>query len=241
MYNEYFSNREESAMGNNHFNASNDNYYQGDGNYYGADAGCGANTGAPEPSQPYILSIANSTTSAVTAAVMFDANIATLPTTTNFGNGAAITITMQNGALTYGQFLNQIKAKPFRVAQIMLVSTTAAQVLNAITFLTFDTFGASTTFSKTPFLNPFQNQSGSTYVDYPFTVDGNTKLTINIAASATLTAYFFPNKVYDFSRGLVGRNPSMPQGSPNAIGLKVIQPQMGGVANPMVQIGSGLI
>ncbi len=247
MYNEYFSNRERSAMNNPAYNAggpqfhnvSGPGYYMADEGFYnvGGQSTPGCDPNIVEDSQPFILSIANSTTTAVAGVILLDANTATLPTTTNFGNAAAITITLQNGNLTYGQFLNQIKAKPFRVAQLMLNSTTASQVLNSITFTTFDTFGAQTVFSKTPYLNPFQNQSGSTIVDYPFTVDGNTKLAINISASATLILYLFPNKVYDFGRGLVGRNVNIPLGNPNVSGLRLLGGAGMGQPTKFTQIG----
>ena len=141
MYN-YFQNKENEAMGNRFYNASNDDFYNGDGYYSAIGDGQAMMQGA-EISQPYIISVANSTSSNVTANI-FNSNQNLLPTSTNFGNAAAVTITMQNGNLTYGMFLGQIREKPFRISQIYQVSTTTAQVTQALAFTTFDTFGAST-------------------------------------------------------------------------------------------------
>lgn len=241
MYN-YFSDRENDAMNNRFYNASNDEFYNGDG-YYNA-MGMPAVQGLPvvdmgaDVSQPYIIQVANSTTNNVTA-TLFDANISLLGTTNNFGNSAAVTITMQNGNLTYGQFLGQLREKPFRINQIYQVSTTNAQVTQALSFTTFDTFGASTNYSRAPILNPFQNQSGTSVLDYPFTVDGNTKLTFTLLGSATVTFQFFPNKVYNISHGLAGRPVNIMLGNPKIAGVPYLAPAAPGVSTPMIPLGRG--
>lgn len=238
MYN-YFQNKENEAMGNRFYNASNDDFYNGDG-YYSAmgDESQRMMMQGAEISQPYIISVANSTSSNVSASV-FNSNVNLLPTANNFGNAAAITITMQNGNLTYGQFLGQIREKPFRISQIYQVSTTTAQVTQALAFTTFDTFGASTNYSRAPIINPFQNQSGTSVLDYPFTVDGNTLLTFTLLASATVTFQFFPNKLYNISHGLAGRPVNVMLGNPKIAGVPYLAPSSAGVSSPMIPIGRG--
>lgn len=245
MYN-YFENLEDGAMNNRAYNAegrsfynadSNDNYWNwnGDG-YYSADAGQPVMVQGADASQPYIIQVANSTTNNVTA-VVFDANVNLLPTATNYGNSAAVTITMQNGNLTYGQFLGQLREKPFRISQIYQFSSNTSQPFQALSFTTFDTFGASTNYSRAPILNPFQNQSGASILDYPFTVDGNTKLSFTLLASATTTFQFYPNKVYNISHGLAGRNVNMMLGNPKIAGVPYLAPSPAGVSTPMIPIG----
>lgn len=246
MYNSYFQNRENEMMNNRSYNAdgnryfnvygnNNDNFYQGDG-YYAADANSGMMQMGADQSQPYIIQVANSTTNNVTA-VVFDANVNLLPTATNYGNSAAVTITMQNGNLTYGQFLGQLREKPFRISQIYQFSSNTSQPFQALSFTTFDTFGASTNYSRAPILNPFQNQSGASILDYPFTVDGNTKLSFTLLASATTTFQFYPNKVYNISHGLAGRPVNMMLGNPKIAGVPYLAPSPAGVSTPMIPIG----
>lgn len=234
--NEMMNNRSYNAVGAHYYNASNDNFYQGDG-YYNADAAMQmVDMGAPA-SQPYIIQVSNSTTNNVSGVVLFDANNALLPTSNNYGNSAAVTVTMQNGNLTYGQFLGQLREKPFRISQIYQVSTTNAQVTQALSFTTFDDFGASTNYSRAPILNPFQNQSGTSILDYSFTVDGNTKMTFTLLASATVTFQFFPNKVYNISAGLSGRPVNVMLGNPRISGVPYLAPVSAGVATPMIPLG----
>ena len=104
-------------------------------------------------------------------------------------------------------------------------------------FTTFDTFGASTTYARVPVLNIFQNQSGGSVLDYPFTVDGNTKITFTLLASATVTIQFYPNKVYNISHGLAGRNVNMQLGNPRITGVPYLAPAAPGVSTPMIPLG----
>jgi len=232
----FFSNRESEAMNNRYYNASNDNFYNGDG-YYSAD-GASVSMGA-ESSQPYIIQVSNSTTNNVTGVTLFNSNVSLLPTTTNYGNVAAVTVSLQNGNLTYGQFLGQIREKPFRISQIYQVSTTNAQVTQALAFTTFDTFGASTNYSRAPIINPFQNQTGTSVLDYPFTVDGNTAFSFTLLASATVTFQFFPNKIYNISHGLAGRPVNVMLGNPKIAGVPYLAPAQAGVSTPMIPLGGG--
>ena len=236
MYNTFFSNRENEAMNNRFYNASNDNFYNGDG-YYNADAGMMTLDMGAEASQPYIIQVANSTTSSTTV-TLFNSNLNLLPTANNFGNAAAVTVTMQNGNLTYGQFLGQLREKPFRISQVYQVSTTNAQVTQALSFTTFDTFGASTNYSRAPIINPFQNQTGTSVLDYPFTVDGNTALSFVLLGSATVVFQFFPNKVYNISHGLAGRPVNVMLGNPRIAGVPYLAPAAAGVSTPMIPLGS---
>ena len=104
----------------NNFNGS--EFLNADG---GSSAGMGGST-----SQPYILSIANSTTDDVATVVVGGAY--TNLQATNQGNVAAITITMGIAGLTYLEFLYQSMNKPFVTGLTYLSSANASQVLETL-------------------------------------------------------------------------------------------------------------
>ena len=95
----------------------------GGGEYDYASAGIGAEAKA---SLPFIINIANSTTDDVANVVFLGAN-SNLFNATNFGNPAAITITMDNGTVTYTEFLESIKSEPFKVGLMYLQSANTSQ------------------------------------------------------------------------------------------------------------------
>ena len=114
----------------------------------GSSAGLGGAT-----SQPYILNIANSTSSAVTNVVVGGAY--TNLNATNFGNVAAITITMCIANLTYTEFLYQSMNKPFVVGLMYLSSANASQVLETLTIKQKDINGNESSKVIVPTLDPY--------------------------------------------------------------------------------------
>ena len=95
----YFSDARNTA------NASFDSF-NGGSEFLNANGGSSAGLGGAT-SQPYILSVANSTTDAVSDVVVFNAYKALAASATNFDNPAAITISMGISGLTYGEMLYQ--------------------------------------------------------------------------------------------------------------------------------------
>jgi hypothetical protein len=201
-----------------HENYSNFSNYGGDDwnnmvdEYNYADGGDGH--GSPAASLPFVISIANSTASAVASVNILGAN-SNLFGSTNFGNAAAITITMDNGDVTYTEFLESIKSEPFKVGLMYLQSANTSQPFKQLTLEYREPNGRKTTLPITPALDPMQNQAGVTIVRHKFPVNSFTKIQTTILASATLTMRLYPMEQIDVARGLVGRNVAKGYERPN--------------------------
>jgi hypothetical protein len=165
-------------------------------------------------SLPFIINIANSTTADVSSVVVLGAN-SNLFGATNYGNAAAITITMDNGDVTYTEFLESIKSEPFKVGLMYLQSANANQPFKQLTIEYREPNGRKVTLPVTPALDPMQQQSGVTIVRHKFPVNAFTKLTTTILGSATLTMRLYPMEQLDISRGLIGRSVGKGYSKPN--------------------------
>lgn len=168
----------------------------------------------PADSLPYVLQIANSTTDNVSNVVILGANQNTVGAT-NFGNVAAITITMNSGATTYQQFLENIKSQPFKVGLMHLQSSNANQPFQVLTFTQPNANGTSTTWPVSPILDPNQNQSGVTIVKNKFVVNAWTQISTTILASATLTMRLYPMTELNVARGIEARPVEKGYGAPD--------------------------
>tara|TARA_Y100000114_G_scaffold156344_1_gene183214 strand:- start:2005 stop:2718 length:714 start_codon:yes stop_codon:yes gene_type:complete len=178
-------------------------------------ASAGGSNQNPAASLPFVINIANSSTAAVTGVKIMGANASLSATGSNFGNVAAITITMDNGTVTYGQFLQSIISEPFRVGLMYLQSTTANQPFNQITISYTEPNGRVVTTPVTPALDPMQQQSGVTVVRQMFPVNANTELQTTILAEATLTLRLYPSEQLDISRTLSGLGAGKSYGAPD--------------------------
>ena len=207
---------------NNYFedasNFANENYSNYDGwsnavqdsyNYADDEAGQEA-----KASLPFIINIANSTTADVSSVVVLGSN-SNLFGATNFGNAAAITITMENGDVTYTEFLESVKSEPFKVGLMYLQSANANQPFKQLTIEYREPNGRKVTLPVTPALDPMQQQSGVTIVRHKFPVNAFTKLSTTILGSATLTMRLYPMEQLDISRGLIGRSVGKDYAKPN--------------------------
>ncbi len=176
-----------------------------DSNYnYMDNAGVGMPSNAnPATSLPFTFVISNSTTNDVSSVVLLGSNTNSVGAT-NFGNVAAITITMQTGAITYQSFLESVKSNPFKVGLMHLSSTNTVQPYQAWTFTQAYPNGRSQSLPLQPLEDPNQNQAGVTIVKYPFSVNAYTSLTTTILASATLYVRMFPMQELNVARGLDG-------------------------------------
>jgi hypothetical protein len=177
----------------NNFNGS--EFLNADG---GSSAGMGGST-----SQPYILSIANSTTDDVASVKVFNA-YAHLQAS-NYGNVAAITISMGISGLTYGEMLYQSMNKPFAIGLTYLSSANASQVLETLKISQKDINGNESHKTVVPTIDPYQQQTGKVAIAFNYKIDGFTQITIsNILASATLKAYLYPAENVAAGRALTG-------------------------------------
>lgn len=183
--------------------------YADDYNY--ASEGIGAEAKA---SLPFIINIANSTTDDVSGVVFLGSN-SNLFGASNFGNVAAITITMDNGNVTYTEFLESIKSEPFKVGLMYLQSANASQPFKQLVIAYREPNGREVTMPVSPALDPMQQQGGVTIVRHKFPVNAFTKITTTILASATLTVRLYPSEQLDVSRGLSGRSVGKNYTKPN--------------------------
>lgn len=211
----YFQNERNALNNNGHYLNSDgtggDNFYADE--FTGADAG-----GAPvvQTSEPYVFSITNAATSAISSVEVLNSN--KNYRTTDFGLNASITVAMGYSNVTYGGFLGQIMQKPFVCGAIYLASSTTNQVSESITLTHTDANGKVTQTPLLPFVAPNQYQSTVNVIFYNFTVDGYTALTFNsIYASATLNVRLYPANIADQVRGLVGQPVQQRFGNPNII------------------------
>jgi hypothetical protein len=185
-------------------NYSNANGWSGFTDQYNYAGGAGHSNANPADSLPYVFNIANSTTDDVSSVVILGANQNTVGAT-NFGNAAAITITMASGAVTYQQFLENLKSQPFKTGLMHLQSSNTSQPFQVLTFTELQANGTSTTWPVTPLLDPNQNQAGVTIVKNQFTVDAWTQISTTILASATLTMRIFPMQELNVARAISSR------------------------------------
>ena len=177
----------------------------------GSSAGLGGAT-----SQPYILQIANSTTGDV-ASVLVGGAYTNLQAA-NFGNVAAITITMGIAGLTYGEFLYQSMNKPFVVGLSYMSSANASQVLETLTVKQKDINGNESQKTIVPTVDPYQQQTGKVAIAFNYKFDGFTNLTIaNILGSATLSLYLYPAENVATGRALTGGNVVKGFSSPDVV------------------------
>ena len=179
------------------------NYTDGS-EFLGADGSGGSSAGlGGATSQPYILSIANSTTAAVAGVKVFNA-YANLQATNN-GNVAAITMSMGIAGLTYSEMLYQSMNKPFTIGLTYLSSANASQVLETLTIAQKDINGNESSKTIVPTIDPYQQQTGKVAIAFNYKIDGFTQVTIsNILGSATLSMYLYPAENVAAGRALTG-------------------------------------
>lgn len=164
-------------------------------------------------SLPFIINIANSTTVDVSNVVVLNANGG--GTAPNFNNSAAITITMDNGDVTYAEFLQDIKSSPFKVGMMYLQSANANQPFKSLIITHREANGRKVTLPVNPALDPMQQQSGVSIVRAQFPVNAFTSITTTILASATLTMRLYPAEQIDVARSLSGQSVSKGYAKPN--------------------------
>jgi hypothetical protein len=207
----YFSKAETAAHENfsnyagDEWNNFNDDYNYADGNSAETEA---------LASLPFVINIANSTTNDVSSVTILGSNGA-LFGATNYGNNAAITITMDNGDVTYTEFLESIKSEPFKVGMMYLQSSNTSQPFKQLTITYKETNGRKVTLPISPALDPMQQQSGVTIVRHQFPVNAFTSISTTILASATLTMRLYPSQVLDIARSLSGQSVAKGFSRPN--------------------------
>ena len=208
---EFYANENYSNAGGEWSNFDSYDYFD---NYNYASGG-GHSNANPAASLPFILNIANSTTADVAGVSILGANVNI--NAANQGNVAAITITMDNGTVTYIQFLQSIISEPFRVGLMYLQSADALQPFKQLQIEYTEPNGRVVNTPLTPALDPMQQQSGVTVIRHMFPVNANTSISTTILGSATLTLRLYPSEVLDISRSLTGMSANKNFASPTGI------------------------
>lgn len=199
------------------FGAQNFSNYSGYSNvlatgFSSADASMGAGVGE---SEPYNFNIANASTVDVSNVVLLGAFENTAAGVTNFGNASSITVSMDNGDITYGVFLQSLKTNPFNVGQVYLSSQNSSQLTKTLNITYKEGNGKTTTIQIYPKLDPMQNLTTALNQYKEFPVDGFTQITTTILASATLSISLYPKMVLSTANNLVGQRAEQAFGRPN--------------------------
>jgi hypothetical protein len=163
---------------------------------------------APQP-QPYIISISNASTNAVSNFDILGAN--TYINSTGFVNGSltlnGVTISSAISNMNYQQFLYQSMNQPFSVGltYIERVSGSSSQISQRFTLNTRDENGIKTIRTIVPTIDPFQ-QSIFVAVKQLYSIDEFTKITFDtIQASVVFRLHFYPSTIINLASALSGQ------------------------------------
>lgn len=172
-------------------------------------------------SQPYILNVVNASAAQVTnfdilGAFQYINNA-------GFSGGSltilGVTISSIIPNVTYQELLYQSIPQPWTTGETLLVSINSSvngQIQQPMLLTTKDANGNQASKILTPVIDPYQFQSGSLVLPQPYRIDGFTKLTTTILASANFNIYFYPSDNINLSRGL-GKKPVSKEYSPAGI------------------------
>jgi len=111
----------------------------------------------------------------------------------NFGNPATVTISMLNGG-TYGRLIAQSNNKIFKVGKWRFESTDLTQLTVTMSIFHVDANGKEykTPMNLSVLKDAYQFQSTIIDVPKPVTFDGNTFISFQLKASATLVISIYP-------------------------------------------------
>jgi hypothetical protein len=167
-------------------------------------------------SQPYIISIYNSTTVDVSTVNLLNAY--TNINAANYGLSTYLSVTMGISSVSYVEFLYQSMNKPFNVAMLYVQSTTNAQVAETVTVTMKDATGNQIVKPMVAVIDPYQFQTGTIVHKVPFRVDGYTQLTLaKVYAGLTVKLYLYPDQVIDIGRAASGYGVKKELGNPKVI------------------------
>ncbi len=169
-----------------------------DQNYLNASGGA-----VREISQPYIISIQNTTTANLTATI-FGWNDNT--GSTNFGNNVGLVFVDVIRTSTFNRLFNQSQNAPFRIGGFRFSSTSSSQLLQTVTISYVDANGdqLNKVIPLSQKKSIFQYSTTDIDVDFPVTVDGNTSIAISVLASTTITIQMMPNARFTNKAALNG-------------------------------------
>ena len=131
-------------------------------------------------SQPYIISLYNSTAADIASVEVGGAYNNITTTVGDKANTTGIAYTMGISGVTYLEFLWQSSSKPFVVGLTYLQSDGgSSQVLETIVVKVVDSNGNQQQKTLVPTIDPYQNQTDITVLKHTYKWDGFTTLTVN--------------------------------------------------------------
>jgi len=230
-YNKYFNQAEASA---------NSDYLNYGGDYPSTDAdfdenmyfegGYANQNGAAPTSQPYIITLSNTTTVAITSNIIGKA-YANITDSVN-GIATGMTYTMGISGTTYVEFLYTTLNKSFVIGLTYVDASSQAQALKTLQLKVRDANGNEQLKTLVPTIDPYQNQTDIIALRQTFRWDGFTSLATDVVASGSSTFYFYPSENINPARGLSGQALTRGFGNPNVVRQdKVVLGR--GVANAM--------
>ena len=221
-YNKYFAQAEEEANesyldygGYPSVDADFDDYVEAAGGSYMNQTGGPAMGGGAPTSQPYIITISNTTTNSVGSNIIGKA----FANITASGNGinTGVTYTMGISGTTYVEFLYQQLNKPFIVGLTYVDASTQAQALKTLQLKVRDTNGNVQERTIVPTVDPYQQQTDILAIRQSWRWDGFTSIAVDLNASAAATFYFYPSENVNLTRGLAGQSVARGYGNPNVV------------------------
>ena len=153
------------------------------------------------PAVPYIFTIKNNNTSAVTNLAIFRG----IKNANRVGNGlpTGVVINWLGSNYDYAQFITESINSPFVVGRTIFTSTTAQIGKLNIEINNYSAQGRRTTEPWDLVISTFQQISTQLESDYAFTINGNTELVISeLDASVELTVRMYAAKVINSSDAL---------------------------------------
>ena len=170
-------------------------------------------------SQPYIVSLYNSSAADVSSVEIGGAFANITTASGDDGNTGGIKYAMGISGVTYLEFLWQTTSKPFVVGLTYLqCDSSPSSVLETITVKVVDTNGNSQSKTLVPTIDPYQQQNDITVLKHTYKWDGFTTLTVNkIATGKTLKVYLFPSETVSAGRALTGSAIARGYGNPNVV------------------------
>ena len=216
-YNRYFNQAEASA--------NQDYLNYGGGGYPSMDAefdeniyfegGYANQTGASPTSQPYIMTLSNTTTADIASNIIGKAYENITDATNGINTG--MTYTMGISGTTYVEFLYTTLNKSFVVGLSYVDASSQAQALKTLQLKVRDANGNEQLKTLVPTIDPYQNQTDIIALRQTFRWDGFTSIAVDVVGSGSATMYFYPSENINPARGLAGQSITRGYGNPNVV------------------------
>ena len=172
---------------------------------------------------PFSITLTNTTGADISNVSFLDAINGIMNGASNYGVTAGISVSYDTAGVSYAQFLWAANNDPILVNQILVESTTVAQLGESLKIETQNVRGKGAYETFYPKRNPQQNLTDMLVVDYGFFINGFTKITINkIRTLAAVTYNFYPEAVANSLGALTGKGANTYKKQP-LIGMQLMK------------------